>query len=269
MKNSQLTTLSFQLFLIIALAFFTLTDCKQAPKTNNGGEITEEQTVNTALLSVEDTVRNQTGGKLYYLTINPTDSITVIYTDSYKLEGGTFEGMLYREYHFIVHNRHSNGHRKFETSTLDSTYNSYKNKQGYNYSDEILRHLKSMPTKHIDTGIKKFNGYWVELKEYNGNYYLNDSWEFQPSFCIADGLLIHFYMDGPYPQKIQEAVSLPENGISLSILRNDTVYTFDIKTVDREKQVYRLNDGRFITPASAIHNFEIIQYTNTTGDLIS
>jgi hypothetical protein len=40
-KNYQLKTLSSQLFLIIALALFTLTGCKQAPKNNSGDEITK------------------------------------------------------------------------------------------------------------------------------------------------------------------------------------------------------------------------------------
>ena len=59
-----------------------------------------------APFSVQDTVRRQLGGKLFFSefsNFNPADSITVIETHYRKAEGKE----LYREYRFITHNRDS------------------------------------------------------------------------------------------------------------------------------------------------------------------
>ena len=63
----------------------------------------------TCPVSVEDTVRRQLGGKLFFSefsNFNPADSITVIETHYRKAEGKE----LYREYRFITHNRNSPAH---------------------------------------------------------------------------------------------------------------------------------------------------------------
>jgi hypothetical protein len=215
--------------------------------------------------TVEDTVRYQINGKLYGLNFRPSDSITVIKSFHWQNEYG-----LYREYEFIVHNRYSNAHRYFETSHLDTVYNSYMT--GEYWHDEYeraIRQLDTIQSKHIDFTIKYFNGYWIYLKEHNGNYYLNDEWSWHSSFYIADSVFTTHYMDGLYPKKILEAVSLQENGIS--ILLNDDKESLKIEVFDKSKSIYRLFEGGrfyFIAPTRAIHNFEIIQYTNNTGDLI-
>jgi hypothetical protein len=76
-------------------------------------------------------------------------------------------------------------------------------------------------------------------------------------------------MDGLYPMKMLEAISAQGN--SISILLYGDKEPIKIEEYDKAKGIYRLYDrGRiyFIAPAKAIHNFEIIQYTNNTGDLI-
>ncbi len=222
--------------------------------------------------TIEDTVRYQIGGKLYHnAKLNPDDSITVIKTFYSPIPEGDrkyFNNLTqYREYHFIVHNRHSRAHSYFEVSALDRVYNtdSYRN----DYEKIYLPRLNAEPSKYIDTTIKDFNGFWVYLHEYKGDYYLDDDWSLRHrSFCIADSIFTYLYQDGPDPRKIEEAISLPDNGISLFF---DGDY-MKIEVVDKEKCVYRFrerfNDLIFIAPARAIHNFEIIQHTNNTGDLM-
>lgn len=217
--------------------------------------------------TVEDTVRNQIGGKLYYLTIGRSDSITVIGTHYYQPE----EGDLYREYQFIVHSRYTPAHRYFEFAYLDSVYNGYMADPDYltYYNEYIKPQFDSVQSKRIIPEISDFNGYWVYLKEYNGNYYLNDEWAWHGSFRISDNILTNHYMDGPYPRKISETVLLPKNGIS--ILCAGDKEPLKIEVFDKAKWIYRIFDGgsiHYITPARAVHNFEIIQYTNNTGDLI-
>jgi len=211
--------------------------------------------------TVEDTVRYQVGGELYGLNFCPSDSITVIKSFHWQNEWG-----LYRQYDFIVHNRYSYAHRYFSTSYLDTIYNDEYWRDEYEWA---IRQLDLIQSIHIDFVIKDFNGYWIYLKEYNGNYYLDDEWSWHASFRIADSILTNHYMDGLYPKKILEAVSLRENGIS--ILFDYDKEPLKIELFDKSKSIYRLLDeGRFyfIAPARAIHNFEIIQYTNNTGDLI-
>ena len=213
--------------------------------------------------TVEDTVRFQIGGKLYFLNIRPSDSITIIKTVYYQ--------DMYREYHFIVHNRYSNAHRYFEASTLDSIYNAYMTNESYlcYYENYLQPQLDTVQSRRIDLAIKYFNGYWIYLEEYNGNYYLNDEWNWHPSFHIADSVFTIHYMDGPHPQKILEAVSLQGKGIS--ILCDGDKEPVKIEVFDKSQSIYRLfvkGQIYFIAPARAIHNFEIIQYTNSTGDMI-
>jgi hypothetical protein len=222
--------------------------------------------------TVEDTVRYQIGGKLYSLNFHPSDSITVIKTFYHQFSENDKEYYgfpAYREYHFIVHNRYSYAHQYFETSTLDKQYNSSREYFRDEYK-RLIKQLDSIQSKHIDFSIKDFNGYWIYLKEHNGNYYLDDKWSWHSSFYIADSIFTNHYMDGLYPEKILEAVSIQGNGIS--ILLDGYKEPIKIEVFDKAKSIYRISfDGErvyYIAPTRAIHNFEIIQYTNNTGDLI-
>jgi hypothetical protein len=210
-------------------------------------------------------VRHQIGGKLVSLDISPSDSITFINTVYYQPK----EGDLYREYHFIVHNRYSNAHFDFADTTLNTIYNSYMTKDWYRetYETYIKPRLDTIQSRLIDPAIKNFNGYWIYLKEYNGDYYLNDDWSWHSSFNIADSIFTNHYMDGPDPKKIVEAIPIETGSISISFGGEP----IRIELFDKSRNIYRFIDGRriyFIAPARAIHNFEIIQYTNNTGDLI-
>lgn len=127
---------------------------------------------------------------------NPADSITVIETHYRKAEGKE----LYREYRFITHNRNSPAHRFFESRYLDSVYMSYLNDPSYrDFYDQMLP--DSVKSEYIAPEIRNFNGYWVNLKEYKGDYYLDDDWSWHISFHIADSVKTDLYMDGPYPRK--------------------------------------------------------------------
>lgn len=167
----------------------------------------------TCPVSVEDTVRRQLGGKLFFSefsNFNPADSITVIGTHYRKAEGKE----LYREYRFITHNRNSPAHRFFESRYLNSVYMSYLNDPSYrDFYDQMLP--DSVKSEYIAPEIRNFNGYWVNLKEYKGDYYLDDDWSWHISFHIADSVKTDLYMDGPYPRKIRTATMLPQGGILL------------------------------------------------------
>ena len=226
----------------------------------------------TCPVSVEDTVRRQLGGKLFFSefsNFNPADSITVIETHYRKAEGKE----LYREYRFITHNRNSPAHRFFESRYLDSVYMSYLNDPSYrDFYDQMLP--DSVKSEYIAPEIRNFNGYWVNLKEYKGDYYLDDDWSWHISFHIADSVKTDLYMDGPYPRKIRTATMLPQGGILLHYHRADSLHSYKydslhIEAVDIQRGVYRLSgeSDYFAAPAQAVHNFEIIQYANSTGDI--
>ena len=99
----------------------------------------------TCPVSVEDTVRRQLGGKLFFSefsNFNPADSITVIETHYRKAEGKE----LYREYRF------------FESRYLDSVYMSYLNDPSYrDFYDQMLP--DSVKSEYIAPEIRNFNGY--------------------------------------------------------------------------------------------------------------
>ena len=227
--------------------------------------------------TVEDTVRYQIGGELYGLNFSPSDSITVIKTNHHQIPEEYlkyFDITMYREYHFIVHNRYSNAHFNFADSTLNSRYNLYMTSEWYPelYERYLKPRLDSIQSKQIDPAIKDFNGYWVYLREHNGDYYLDDKWDWHSSFHIEDSIFTIFtieYMEGPYPRRIIEVIPISKNCIS--ILYDGIQEPIKIELIDKLRYIYRFfENGRiyFITPVRAIHNFEIIQYTNNTGDLI-
>ena len=262
--------------MIIILSVFTVIvgGCGQAKnkQTNKNEQDTFSSIEDTVCrqtvadnFTVEDTVRYQIGGKLYGLNFRQSDSITVIESYHHLNDWG-----LYREYHFIVHSRYSNAHFNFADTTLNSIYNRYMTSEYYRDEYErMVRLLDSIQSKHIDFSIKDFNGYWIYLKEYNGNYFLNDEWSWHSTFHIADSVFTNHYMDGLYPKKILEAVSLSGKGIS--IFRDGDKEPIKIEIHDKSKNIYRILYERrlyYIAPARSIHNFEIIQYTNNTGDLI-
>ena len=111
----------------------------------------------TCPVSVEDTVRRQLGGKLFFSefsNFNPADSITVSGTHYRKAEGKE----LYREYRFITHNRNSPAHRFFESRYLNSVYMSYLNDPSYrDFYDQMLP--DSVKSEYIAPEIRNFNGY--------------------------------------------------------------------------------------------------------------
>jgi len=257
-----------RVIIILGIIAFITNGCGQAGREQtavNQNISVENTRTGVNNYTVEDTVRYQIGGKLHGLNFRPSDSITVIESFHWQNEWG-----LYRQYAFIVHNRYSYAHRYFETSYLDTIYNSHMTDEYWRDEYErAIRQLDSIQSKHINFAIKDFNGYWIYLKEYNGNYYLNDDWSWHSSFHIADSIFTYHYMDGLYPKKILEAVSLRGNGVSILLDYNKE--PLKIEVFDKSKSIYRLLDeGQFyfIAPAQAIHNFEIIQYTNNTGDLI-
>lgn len=250
----------------IILLLFLLCSCGSRP----GKRTAELQTAppaepQTEAVTIEDTVRRQLGGKLFFSEwskFNPADSITVIETRYHKTEGKE----LYREYRFITHNRYSSAHRFFESRYLDSVYMSYFDGPDYRefYEQQLPDSLKS---EYIDPAIGDFNGYWVYLAEYKGDYYLDDDWSWNISFHIADSVKSELYMDGPVPRKIRTATALPQGGLLLRFHEGDSLR---IEAVDARRGVYRLSgeNDYFTAPARAVHNFEIIQYANSTGDVI-
>lgn len=242
----------------------------QSPQPTDRTAPVEDADRQTASVSVEDTVRRQLGGKLFFTEFDPADSITVIETHYRKAEGKE----LYREYRFITHNRNSPAHRFFENRYLDSVYMSYLNDPNFReFYEQMLP--DSVKSEYIDPAIRNFNGYWVNLTEYKGDYYLDDDWSWHISFHIADSVKTDLYMDGPYPRKIRTATALPQGGVLLRYHRADSLRSFKydslrIEAVDIQRGVYRLSGERdyFTAPAQAVHNFEIIQYANSTGDII-
>jgi hypothetical protein len=215
--------------------------------------------------TVEDTVRLQLGGELYYHlntgNVAPSDSITVIGTNHVRLG----DGESYREYRFIVHSRYDRLHYWFESSTLDSIYNSYQTDSDYArlYEEHLKPKLDSTRTEYIDPAIGDFTGYWVYLTEYEGDYYLDDTWVWHRSFHIGDTIFTRHEMDGPLPAKIEKAV-----------VSDGTLFLYDkegntgqFEPLDANREIYGYGCG-FVAPARAIHNFEMIQYANNTGDLI-
>jgi len=215
--------------------------------------------------TVEDTVRHQIGGKLFGLTIEPSDSITVIKTNhGYEPN--------YREYHFIVHNRNSRAYHQFTDTALNSWYN-FRITTEFQARDDYERFFRpradSIQSRHIDPIIKDFNGHWLYLTERNGIYYIDDDWACRNYVRIMDSIYVVDCME-MFMSKILEVTPLPDTlGVSMII---DNPWGVEpnkiiIEVFDKKRTIYLLN-GRPVIPVRAIHNFELIQYTNNTGDLI-
>lgn len=220
----------------------------------------------TGHYTVEDTVRLQLGGKLYSfsdksfreaLYIDPDDSITVIGRN----HGQPKQGEFYREYQFIVHNHHTPSHRNYEPAALDSLF-IYRGITD-NYGLDPL-----VQTEFIDPAIDDFLGYWLELTEYGGDYYLDEYKAPLNAFRLTDSIVTRYKMDGFEHHRIWKATVLPDGSLSIMY---DKEYGEKLEPVDREREIYRRTNEygeSYFIPPRAIHNVELIQWTNTTGDII-
>ncbi len=220
--------------------------------------------------TVEDTILQQLGGKLYFRWENkvPVDPITVLeaYHHCDKEYG------KYSQYKFIIHSNNTPFHKPFTPQALDKTYKTYfdKNKEhsdfyveNYNtyYNQQIEKYKNNIDTVKVDSIIKKYTGYWIYLSRYKGKFYLDDHWAWLSSFHISDSILTEHYMDGPAPFFIR-CFEVNKNG---DFRLNDEHY----ELVDDNLCVYKSLHGSYIVPARNANKFEIIEYANNTGDLIA
>lgn len=230
---------------------------------------TQSESVDKHIPTVEDTILQQLGGKLYFRwTENPVDPITVIEAHHSNLE----KSKKVSSYKFIVHNKRSSYHIKFTPKRLDKVYRSYfEGDQDFpnNYSEdfvtsfnqEIEKQKKTIDIITIDPLIKNYNGYWIYLSRYKGKFYLDDHWAWLASFHISDSILTSHSMDGPDPMVIRN-FEVKRNG---DFRLNDGYY----ELVDDNLCVYKSLNGSYIVTARNANKFEIIEYANNTGGLIA
>jgi hypothetical protein len=228
------------------------------------GEATGQYAVEGARqYTVEDTVRLELGGKLYYIedydvAIAPEDSITVIAARYFHQPGEE----LYREYRFIVHRLKTRSHSFFESAALDAEYEDWARYDSGERLDSLMR------TEYIDPAMEEHNGYWLPLTEYGSDYYFDCYQAPLGSFRLADSVVTHLFMDGLAPRKLLRAEVSPDGSFSLTYGKNKKV---KFEPVDLGRKIYR-SEGHFghefWIPAEEIGNVELIRQVNTTGDLM-
>jgi len=204
-------------------------------------ELQTDNTVNTTKTTIEDTIKYQIGGELFYLELNPKDSITVIRAEYYTNP----DGANYREYHFVIHNTNTSHHKEFTPKGLDTIYRDFKD-------------------------LSHYEGYWIYL-DYQPrlkDYFIESYMGVLSSFKIKDKYVDYMMMDGVYPQKI---TSFKENDEGFTIKTNNiNEYRFNL--IDSKREIYSMSEEgeneRFYTPALNWNKFGVSVSVNNTGDLI-
>lgn len=232
------------------------------------------ETVETPLVTptVEDSVLQQLGGKLYFTdggNISPSERITVIGTNHhYSKSYGQ-----YLEYKFIVHGKNTTYHKPFTSESLDKVYKSYFSGEDEIYKDyptyynERLEKQKKLASEtNIDSSINNYIGYWIYLKKHDNQFYIDDIWAWTASFHLSETTMTDHYMDGPYPTIITYFKEDTNGDLLFKLVESDD--TIRYKLVDKELRIYLTNDGYYTVPAQNANEFEIIEYANNTGDLI-
>lgn len=224
--------------------------------------------------TVEDTIRFQLGGKLFFIdeVDISSDSITVLHTDHY-VHNDSLKDSVYK---FIVHNKESKFYERFMPQKLESDYEAYfkmsRDKEGrimpQSFGDEYYKILRDEQEKvdglNLNPALEKYSGYWIYLTLYDNKYYIKDEWGGGiASFRIVDRVFDYLYMDGPYPKLIND-FEVYDNGDFKVRFTDESEYLFEL--VDHKLKVYKCN-GRFAVKADRANKFELIEYANRSGNL--
>lgn len=218
--------------------------------------------------TMEDTIKYQMGHKLHFTKPIPTGTpITAIYKGSWKYYE---EDNV--EYAFIVHDKYSPYHGLLSIDSINAMIERDKKYMHPEYAQFLHDQIKSPINADIDKKcLNQLKGYWYALIEYKGNYYVEDSWDIPSLMQLTDSTYSWYSHEGFTPQRISKFRKDKKGTIQASYIAHNTEKgseSFTMELIDKKRSLYKFNNSIYITPVSAIHNYEIIVYCNNTGDII-
>ena len=223
--------------------------------------------------SVEDTVRYQIGYPLHFFNDEAPEEITVIGARYYKQDA--YLPFPDAEYRYINHAKVNVGHEQFSEEYLKERYASFFFRDTFNSWPEVYRNMVDQALEIIGPVreypvIENYTGYWVYLEKYGEEYYLDQCWDFIPSFQIEEDRIHILSMDGPFPYMIRSAGRDEKGGIIINTQygNSEKESGFVLECIDEARKVYRF-DSAYVTPAVNSSDFKLIQYANRSGDLIA
>lgn len=198
----------------------------------------------------------------YFNTVlSETDSFSVIAANYYNRYGKD------ADYALIVHNKYSKGHSSFSFEKIKG----WKDRHVDEVTLDVLKKCDTLHTRITgESGwFNDLRGFWVPVKKYQGEYYLHNDWACLVAYELTDSAFMNINME-VYPEMLFVAQG-GKKGFTLQTNRG----TWQFLLIDRKREIYQVTEitkrwkfHYYLIPARRIHDFEIIEYVGTNGDLI-
>lgn len=236
---------------LLGLGMSTLVCCGQ--RGNETGLYRKVHDTLVYLLNSPDTLSAKKLFFHYNADINGRDSFTVAGAEYYG------DNAVYA---IIVHEKQSKGHSSFEPETIEK----WRILRTDEWVDKQLEGCDTLCGKSkINARLfQELKGFWVHVQKYKGEYYLQNDWACLIAYELTDSTWLRINME-----VIPELLSGISGNAGKFVIET-TAQNWEFQLIDPERKIYRVNSGfgnAYLIPAGKIHDFEIIEYINTTGDL--
>ena len=239
---------------IIILAILYVWGC--ATQDNPVKEIVGNGLHRQYRMYVSDSTNRHDDQKWYfYANVLPTDSLSVIgHEEYYESEN---KANKHEAYAFIVHNKNSESHRTFSEPYV-------REWRDDRMRDVYFRNMVDVADRNMDEKLlEKFGGFWVFVRKYQGEFYLHQDWTCLMARELTDSTWVQIDME-VFPRPCT-ALYGDHNAFTLVVDGDPILF----ELVDPEREIYRVGKTRYMIPNRRRHEFPIIEYIGTTGDLIS
>ena len=193
------------------------------------------------------------GEKLFFRTENAItlrDSFTVIAIDSFDNDWYACA--------VINHNKWSQGHDLFS----DEFITRWKEDR-WESGSHLLEKVKGLHREMDVALLKDLKGYWIYVRPYRGEFYIDNDWATLMAQELTDSTWVQIDME-VFPRPCT-ALYGDHNAFTLVVDGDPILF----ELVDPEREIYRVGKTRYMIPNRRRHEFPIIEYIGTTGDLIS
>lgn len=196
--------------------------------------------------------------KLYFYFNSGFSSV-----DSFSVIGAMYYGED-ADYAVIVHDKFSKGHASFSPEKIKAWKEETCDEVVWN----ILARCDTLHTVLPEDSdwFNDLKGYWVRVEKFQGRYYLHNDWATLIAYELTDSTWVNIDME-VHPELLFEVGGNKEHFTLTTEHRR-----CDYKLIDKEKEIYRVGSSAlravYLIPVRRIHEFEIIEYLSTQGDLV-
>ena len=158
----------------------------------------------------------------------------------------------------INYNKWSGGHDLFS----DEFITRWKEDR-WESGSYLLEKAKGLKREMDAALLKDLKGYWIYVRPYRGEFCLDNDWATLMAQELTDSTWVQIDME-VFPRPCT-ALHGDRNAFTLVVGGDPILF----ELVDPEREIYRVGKTRYMIPNRRRHDFPIIEYIGTTGDLIS